>query len=56
MKSISTINPANMENMECLIVNARTLFINLKVGVSLDYYILFASSCSNMSCNVPSKE
>ena len=56
MKSISTINPAFTENMECLVVNARTSFINLKVGVLLDYYALFTSSCSNMLCNVPSRE
>ena len=36
MKSISTINPANMENMECLIIKARASSINLKVGVSLN--------------------
>ena len=35
MKSISTINPAITENTECLIIEACTLVINLKVGVSL---------------------
>ena len=55
-KSISTINPAITENKECSIVNVRASFISLKVGVSLDYYGLFTSSCSNMLCNVPSKE
>ena len=29
-KSISTINPAIMENMECLIIKARASFIDLK--------------------------
>ena len=44
------------ENMECSIVNVHAFFINLKVGVSLDYYALFTSSCSNMLCNAPNKE
>ena len=48
MKGISTINPAITENMECLIINVHASFINLKVGVSLDYYALFTSSCSNI--------
>ena len=55
-KSIYTINPAITENTECLIVKACASFINLKLGVSLDYYVSFASSCSNMLCNVPYKE
>ena len=38
MKSISTINPAVMENTECSIVKARTSFIDFKVGVLLDLY------------------
>ena len=38
-KSISTINPAIMENKECLIVKAHTSFINLKVDVSLDHVV-----------------
>jgi len=42
-KSISTINPAITKNMEHSIVNAHTSFINLKVGVLLDYYGLFTS-------------
>ena len=33
LKSISTINPAIMENTECSIVKVRASFINLKVGV-----------------------
>ena len=37
MKSICTINPAIMENTECLIVKAHASFINLKVGVSFDH-------------------
>ena len=37
MKSISTINPAITENMECLIIKARTSYIDLKVGVSLNH-------------------
>ena len=37
MKSISTINPAIMENTECLIVKVHAPFIDLKVGVSLDH-------------------
>ena len=56
IKSISIINPAITEKMECLIVNMRASFIDLKVGVLLDYYALFASSCLNMLCNVPNKE
>jgi len=55
-KSISIINPAITENMECSIVDARALLIVLKVGVLLGYYALFASSCVNMLCNTPSKE
>ena len=54
-KSISTINSAITENMECPIINVHASFINLKVGVSLDYYALLTSSCSNILCNVPSK-
>ena len=38
-----------------IIFIACTSFINLKVDVSLDYYVLFASSCSNMLCNILSK-
>ena len=38
MENISTINPAITENTECLIVEVRTSFIDLKVGVSLDLY------------------
>ena len=53
MKGISTINPAITENMECSIINVHASFINLKVGVSLDYYALFTSSCSNILYNVP---
>jgi len=34
MKSISTINP---ENMECLIVQVRASCIDLKVGVTLNH-------------------
>ena len=37
MKSVSTINPANMENIEQSIVKACASFIDLKVGVSLDH-------------------
>jgi len=37
MKSISAINPAVIENMEHLVVNVRTSFIDLKVGVLLDH-------------------
>jgi len=37
MKSISTINSAITENMECSIANVRALFINLKVGELLDH-------------------
>ena len=40
MKSIATINPAIMENTECLIVRVRTSFTNLKVGVLLDHGVL----------------
>ena len=46
-----------MENMECLIINAASAsFINLKMGVLLDYYALFTSSCLNMLYSIPSKE
>ena len=38
-KSISTINPTITENAECSIIKVQALFINLNVGVSLDYYI-----------------
>ena len=34
MKSISTTNPAIMENTECMIVNVHTPVIDIKVGVS----------------------
>jgi len=34
MKSISTNNLAITENMECTIVKARTLVIDIKAGVS----------------------
>ena len=55
MKGISTINLAITENMECSIINVHASFISLKVGVSLDYYALFTSSCSKILSNVPSK-
>ena len=55
-KSIFTINSAIMENMECSIVNVHASFIDLKVGVLLDYYALFIFSCLNMLCNISSKE
>ena len=32
MKSISTNNPAIMENMECTIIKARAPVIDIKVG------------------------
>jgi len=35
MKSISTINPAIKENMECSIVKVYAPVIDMKVGVSL---------------------
>jgi len=38
MKSISKINPAIMENMECLIAKARPV-IDLKVDVSLNHSV-----------------
>ena len=41
MKSTFTINAAITENTECLIVKARILFIDLKVGVSLTHDALF---------------
>ena len=34
MKSISTINPAITDNMECTIVKARAPVIDIKVGMS----------------------
>jgi len=37
MKSISTINPAITENMECSIIKVYASFIDLKVCVSLDH-------------------
>jgi len=37
VKSISKINPAIMENTECLIIKAHASFIDFKVGVSLDH-------------------
>ena len=40
MKSISTINPAIVENTEYLIVEACASFTNLKVNVSLDHGVL----------------
>jgi len=39
MKNISAINPAIMENTEYSIVIVHSLFINIKVGVSLDHGI-----------------
>ena len=33
MKSISTINPAIMENTECTIIKAHAPVIDIKVGV-----------------------
>ena len=48
MKSISTINPAIMEDMQCLIIEECAPFIDLKVGVSLNHDVSlrfhFASS------------
>ena len=62
MKSISTINPALMENAECLIVKAHALFIDLKVGVLLDHEvsICFISLLAFQTCwqhgNIPNRE
>ena len=52
MKSISTINPAITENMECSIVKARASFIDLKVGVSLGHGVLlrFVSLLALRTC------
>ena len=38
MKSVSKINPAIMENMECSIIEAWASLLSLKVGASLDLY------------------
>ena len=51
MKSVSTINLAIMENVECSIVKAFASFIDLKVGVSLDHCFFFASSSWNILGN-----
>ena len=60
MKSTSIVNPASMENMECLIVKVRASFIDLKVSVLLGHGVSlcfsFASSSSNMLGNISSKE
>ena len=40
MKSISTINPAIMENMECSMVEVQALFYWFKVSVSLNHGVL----------------
>ena len=45
MKSISTINPAIMENVKRSIVEMCTQYINLKVGVSLDHGISLYFFC-----------
>ena len=37
---MSTINPVITTNRECLIIEACVSFINLKVGISLNYGIL----------------
>jgi len=37
MKSVSIINPAIKENMECLIIKAQGSFIDLKMGVPLNH-------------------
>ena len=37
MKSVSTINPAITENMECLIGNVCASCTDLKIGVVLDH-------------------
>ena len=40
MKSISTINVAIMENVECSIIKTCAPANNFKVGMLLDYYCL----------------
>ena len=40
MKSISTINPAIMENTECSTAKTHSSFIDLKVDVSLSHGVL----------------
>ena len=60
MKSISTINPAITENMECAIVKVCTSLINLQLGVSLNHgvslHFISLLAFSNMLSNIPSKE
>jgi len=47
-KSISTINPAITEHMECLIVEVRAPTIDLKVGVLLDHSVSQVRAGSKM--------
>ena len=59
MNSISTINPAITENMECLIIKAHSPVIDIKVGVSLNKvyrYALFRFQLFEHLANIPSKE
>ena len=40
MQNISTINPAIMKNMECMIVTVCTPIIDIRVGVSPKHTVL----------------
>jgi len=58
MKSISTIKPAIMENMECMIVKAHSPVIDFNVGVCcLNTVYHYASFCFQLRlATIPSKE
>ena len=45
-----------MENMECLMVNAYTSFIDSKVGMSLNHGVSLRFILRNMLGNISSKE
>ena len=53
MKSISTINPAIMENMDGTIVKARAPVINIKVGVPVALTRCIITLCFAPRCFTP---
>ena len=58
MKNISSLNPAIMDNAECLIVKVHAPIINQKVGMSLSHNVslCFNSSYFKHFKNISSKE
>ena len=47
MKSISTVNPAIVENIECMIIEVYIPVVNLKSGLSLHFISSYFEQAKN---------